>query len=120
MEFWHWIDKDLNVIKEETEKNGVGIAGFLGGDTVHSMIRPEHKASYLEYLERSVEAAKLVGAEGLIIQSNALNRDGVYMSGVRIFRRRRRSAPCLIRLRKWRIWGKVRNRYDAGTVKYPI
>ena len=76
VEFWHWIDKDLNAIKEETEKNGVGIAGFLGGDTVHSMIRPEHKASYLEFLERSVEAAKLIGAEGLIIQSNALNRDG--------------------------------------------
>lgn len=71
VEFWSWTDKDLDAVKEAAAKANIGIAGF-NGDAAYSLIDPSHKNAYLEYLERSVDAAKKVGAHSVTIHSNAL------------------------------------------------
>ena len=57
VEFWSWTDKDLDAVKAAARSAGVGISGF-NGDAELSLIDPEQKAAYLDFLRRSVEAAK--------------------------------------------------------------
>ena len=61
VEFWGWTDKDLDAVKAAAEKAGVGISGF-NGDAELSLIDPEQKTAYLDFLKQSVAAAKKVGA----------------------------------------------------------
>lgn len=56
VEFWSWTDKDLHAVRRASEEAGVGIAGF-NGDAELSLIDPEQKRDYLDYLQRSVAAA---------------------------------------------------------------
>ena len=79
VEFWGWTDKDLDKVREAAEKAGVGIAGFNGdGDNIPwSMVNPAHKEPFLDFLRKSVEAAKKVGAGSLTIHSNALGDGGI-------------------------------------------
>lgn len=76
VEFWSWMDKDLDAVKTAAEKAGIGIAGF-NGDAELSLIDPEQKDDYLAFLRRSVEAAKKVGARSVTIHSNGLGVGGV-------------------------------------------
>lgn len=57
VEFWSWTDKDLHAVRRASEEAGVGIAGF-NGDAELSLIDPEQKRDYLDYLQRSVAAAR--------------------------------------------------------------
>lgn len=76
VEFWSWTDKDLDAVKAAARSAGVGISGF-NGDAELSLIDPEQKAAYLDFLRRSVEAAKKVGARSVTIHSNGLGEGGV-------------------------------------------
>ncbi|NDL68560.1 TIM barrel protein [Anaerotalea alkaliphila] len=75
VEFWSWEDKDLDQIKKLAEEAGIGISGF-NGDADYSLVDPSHKAPYLEFLRRSLEAAKKIGALSVTIHSNALGDAG--------------------------------------------
>ena len=75
VEFWSWTDKDLEAVKAAAEAAGIGSAGF-NGDAELSMIDPSQKEAYLDFLRRSVEAAKRVGARSLTIHSNGLGEGG--------------------------------------------
>ena len=59
--------------KAAARSAGVGISGF-NGDAELSLIDPEQKEAYLDFLRRSVEAAKKVGARSVTIHSNGLER----------------------------------------------
>nr|WP_325229939.1 TIM barrel protein [uncultured Oscillibacter sp.] len=76
VEFWSWTDKDLDAVKAAARSAGVGISGF-NGDAELSLIDPEQKEAYLDFLRRSVEAAKKVGARSVTIHSNGLGEGGV-------------------------------------------
>lgn len=76
VEFWGWTDRNLDVIRECAEAAGVGISGF-NGDADYSLVDPEHKTPYVEYLERSMEAAGKIGALSVTIHSNALGDGGI-------------------------------------------
>ena len=76
VEFWSWTDKDLDAVKAAARSAGVGISGF-NGDAELSLIDPEQKEAYLDFLHRSVEAAKKVGARSVTIHSNGLGEGGV-------------------------------------------
>ena len=52
------------------------INGF-NGDADYSLIYPAHRKPYLEFLKKSVEAAKKDGALSVTIHSNALGDGGV-------------------------------------------
>lgn len=75
IEFWSWTDKDLDAVKAEAEKAGIGISGF-NGDADYSLINPAEKKDYLDFLKRSVTAAKQIGALSVTIHSNALGDGG--------------------------------------------
>lgn len=79
VEFWSWVDKDLNAVKDAAEKAEIGISGF-NGDADYSLVDPTHKEKYLEFLKRSVEAAQKVGAKSVTIHSNALGDAGVVVN----------------------------------------
>lgn len=79
VEFWGWTDKDLDAVKEAADKAGIGISGF-NGDADYSLIDPSHKEKYLDFLKKSVEAAKKIGAKSVTIHSNALGDGGVVVN----------------------------------------
>lgn len=75
VEFWSWTDKDLDAVSKASADAGVGISGF-NGDAEYSLIDPSHKIRYLDFLRRSVDAARKVGARSVTIHSNALGDGG--------------------------------------------
>ncbi len=79
VEFWSWTDKDLDAVKAAAEKAGIGISGF-NGDADYSLIDPTHKDKYLDFLKRSVEAARKIGAKSVTIHSNALGDGGIVVN----------------------------------------
>ena len=79
VEFWSWTDKDLDAVKNAADKAGIGISGF-NGDADYSLIDPAHKERYLDFLKRSVEAARKLGAKSVTLHSNALGAGGVVVN----------------------------------------
>jgi hydroxypyruvate isomerase len=79
VEFWNWTDKDLDAVKAAAEKAGIGICGF-NGDADYSLINPVEKKDYLCFLNRSVSAARKVGARSVTIHSNALGEGGIVVN----------------------------------------
>jgi hydroxypyruvate isomerase len=75
VEFWSWTEKDLDAVKRNASDAGIKINGF-NGDADFSLIDPSHKKNYLEFLKRSVDAAKKIGALSVTIHSNALGEGG--------------------------------------------
>jgi hydroxypyruvate isomerase len=75
VEFWNWTGKDLDAVKKNASDAGIKINGF-NGDADFSLIDPSHKKNYLEFLKRSVDAAKKIGARSVTIHSNALGEGG--------------------------------------------
>lgn len=76
VEFWSWEDKDLSAVQEASERAGVGIAAF-NGDASYSLVNPAHRTAYQEFLHRSAETARQIGARSLTIHSNALGPGGM-------------------------------------------
>jgi hydroxypyruvate isomerase len=76
LEFWSWKDKDIHKIKELCQANDLKIASF-SGDQDFSMIDANHKADYVAFVQESIEIAKFLNCENLVIHSNALGENGV-------------------------------------------
>lgn len=79
VEFWDWRIRDLDQVKAAAEKAGIAISGF-NGDADYSLVDPTHKEAYLRDLEKSLQAAKKVGAATVTIHSNALGEGGVVVN----------------------------------------
>lgn len=79
VEFWDWRVRDLNETREAACAAGIAISGF-NGDADYSLVDPEHKEKYVEYLKQSIKAAKTVGAKSVTIHSNALGDGGVVVN----------------------------------------
>lgn len=75
VEFWGWEDKDLPAVKAAAEAADIAVCGF-NGDAELSLVDPQQRAAYLAYLERSMEAARFLGAPCLTIHSNGLGEGG--------------------------------------------
>lgn len=75
VEFWSWTDKDLPAVKAAAEAAGIAVCGF-NGDADLSLVDPEQRAAYLAFLDRSLEAARFLGAPSLTIHSNGLGEGG--------------------------------------------
>lgn len=79
VEFWSWVDKDLEKIAKVCQKVGIGVCAF-NGDADYSLVDPSHKKEYVAFLEQSIKAAKVVGSPNLTIHSNALGDLGVVVN----------------------------------------
>lgn len=79
VEFWDYRHHDLDELKKSADKAGITISGF-NGDADYSLIDPTHKEKYLAELEKSIAAAKKIGAQSVTIHSNALGDEGVVVN----------------------------------------
>lgn len=79
VEFWDWRGPDLNKICAAAKAAGIAISGF-NGDNDYSLVDPEQMDSYLDALEKSLQAAKAVGAATVTIHSNALGDGGIVVN----------------------------------------
>ena len=75
VEFWTWEDKDLKRIKQLCHEFKLGVASF-SGDKEFSLVDLSEKGKYIEFLLKSIDAAKLLGSGNLVIHSNALGDGG--------------------------------------------
>lgn len=79
VEFWDWRTRDLDRVADCAQRAGILISGF-NGDADYSLVDPEHREPYLEALDRSLDAAKRVGAPSVTVHSNALGESGVVVN----------------------------------------
>ena len=79
VEFWDWRQHDLDRIADCAARAGILVSGF-NGDADYSLVDPDHMAPYLAELEKSLNAAKRVGAPSVTIHSNALGEGGVVVN----------------------------------------
>jgi len=76
IEFWSWQDKDIQKIQERCRDHDLKIASF-SGDQDFSMIDANQKADYVAFVQKSIETAKILSCDHLVIHSNALGEGGV-------------------------------------------
>lgn len=75
IEFWSWADKDVGKIKETCEKYGVSISGFKG-DQDYSLCDCEHTQEFIDSIKQSIETAKYLKCDSMIIHSNHFEESG--------------------------------------------
>lgn len=75
VEFWGWKGRDLERIKRECEDNEVGITGFKG-DLDWSLCDIESQNEFVEWIKKSVETAKYLGCNSIIVHSNSIFDEG--------------------------------------------
>ena len=79
IEFWSWKDKDIQKIKERCQVYDLKIASF-SGDQDFSMIDANQKTDYIAFVQESIETAKILSCENLVIHSNALGERGMVIN----------------------------------------
>lgn len=79
VEFWDWRTRDLEETSRAADAAGIAISGF-NGDADYSLVDPEHKEAYLDFLKQSIAAAKKLGAGSVTIHSNALGEGGIVVN----------------------------------------
>ena len=79
IEFWSWQDKDIQKIKKRCRDHDLKIASF-SGDQDFSMIDANQKADYVAFVQESIETAKILSCDHLVIHSNALGENGVVIN----------------------------------------
>ena len=79
IEFWGWEDKDLDRIKNLCKENDLQISSF-SGDADFSLCDSSQAEQYIEYIKKSMQAAKSIGCETLVIHSNALGENGIVLN----------------------------------------
>ncbi|MCD8138866.1 MAG: TIM barrel protein [Planctomycetaceae bacterium] len=78
-EFGYWFGRDIDRIKENCEKYNVKIASF-SADRKASMIIPEERAEFVEYVAESIEVAYKLGCRHLVLHSQAMDENGNFTS----------------------------------------
>ncbi|NOQ19654.1 MAG: TIM barrel protein, partial [Desulfobacterales bacterium] len=79
IEFWSWKEKDIQKIKELCRVYDLKIASF-SGDQDFSMVDENQKEDYIAFVQESIEIAKLLDCNNLVIHSNALGENGVVIN----------------------------------------
>jgi hydroxypyruvate isomerase len=76
VEFWTWDDKDLEKIVAACQQHDLTIAS-ISGDKDYSLVDLDHVEPYIEWIGKSIEAAKKLSCKNLVIHSNALGEGGI-------------------------------------------
>jgi hydroxypyruvate isomerase len=79
IEFWSWKENDIQKIKELCQVYDLKIASF-SGDQDFSMVDENQKEDYIAFVQESIEIAKLLDCNNLVIHSNALGENGVVIN----------------------------------------
>lgn len=75
VEFWAWYGRDLEKIKAQCDKYGVTITGFKG-DWDWSLCDNKTAEEFIEWTKKSIETAKFLGCDSLIVHSNSIFDEG--------------------------------------------
>ena len=75
VEFWSWDDRDLNRIKKTCEECGTKVKAF-SATKVWSLCDREHRAEYVDWIGKSIEAAKQLDCDTLILFPNHFTPEG--------------------------------------------
>lgn len=75
VEFWNWDDRDLSRIKETCRRHGVKVRAFSGTKS-YSLCDREHSKEYIAWIRRSIEAAKELDCDTLILFPNHFTPSG--------------------------------------------
>jgi len=79
IEFWSWKDKDIQKIKELCRVHDLKVASF-SGDQDFSMVDKRQKEDYVAFVKESIEIAKFLSCDHLVVHSNALGEKGVVIN----------------------------------------
>ena len=79
VEFWSWKDKDIQKIKELCQLYDLKVASF-SGDQAFSMVDENQKHDYIAFVQESIDIAKILKCDYLVIHSNALGENGVVLN----------------------------------------
>lgn len=93
VEFWSWWDKDLPGIRKAVQEAGVEIAACC--TRLVSLTEKGREAGFLQGLQESVEAAKLLGCRRLIAQAGNDTGEAAGLQEERIVRTLRQAVPLL-------------------------
>ena len=75
IEFWGWQEKDITKIRETCEKTGVRVRAFCGMEK-YSLCDREHTADMVEWIKRTIQTAKTLGCDTLILFPNHFTPSG--------------------------------------------
>lgn len=75
VEFWSWDDRDLAQIKQTCRKHGVKVRAFSATKSF-SLCDREHRKEYLDWVRQSVDAAKELDCDTLILFPNHFMPEG--------------------------------------------
>ena len=75
VEFWSWSAKDLARVSDELRTWNLSVAS-ISGDQEYSLVCTKERDGYLDYLQRSLEAARLLECPTLVVHSDAIGPDG--------------------------------------------
>lgn len=75
VEFWSWDDKDLIRIKQTCERLGVKVRAFSGTKS-YSLCDGEHSKEFIDWVQQSVQAAKKLACDTLILFPNHFTPNG--------------------------------------------
>ncbi|RKJ81359.1 hypothetical protein D7X33_04130 [Butyricicoccus sp. 1XD8-22] len=75
VEFWGWDGRDLAQIRTTCKAHGVKVRAFSGTGS-WSLCDREHSAEYIDWIERSADAAKQLDCNTLILFPNHFTPDG--------------------------------------------
>ena len=77
VEFGYWLGRDIDRIKAECDKYGLTVTTF-SADFKASLIVPEDRAEFLDYIAKSIEVAKKLNCKNLVIHSQAMDDTGKF------------------------------------------
>jgi len=75
VEFWDWQDKDIPKLKKTCQKCGVKVRAFSGTGS-WSLCDREHRREYMDWVKRSISAAKELDCDTLILFPNHFTPEG--------------------------------------------
>ncbi|MDW7662253.1 MAG: TIM barrel protein [Bacillota bacterium] len=79
IEFWGWEGKDLKKVNQICHDLGLRVTSISGDADQWSLCDDSHMKEYIKYAERSMEAARIIGCDTIVIHSNALGDRGVVL-----------------------------------------
>lgn len=77
VEFGYWLGRDIDRIKAECDKYGLTVTTF-SADFKASLIVPDDRSEFLDYLAKSIEVAHKLDCKNLVIHSQAMDDTGKF------------------------------------------
>lgn len=75
VEFGSWEQHDISRIRQLIQEHHLKL-GCFSGDKDYNLIDPAHCGEFMDYLKRSVDIARFLECENLVLHSNALAEEG--------------------------------------------